>query len=73
MAVRIRHADHVVPLYPQTLALTSPTSGGRLFGIVRSQTRATEFSLLYMSELDRVSSPLHNLKVYISAKFRFLI
>jgi hypothetical protein len=27
--VGIRHADHATPLYPQTLALTSPTSGGR--------------------------------------------
>jgi hypothetical protein len=30
-------------LYPQTLALTSPTSGGRSVGIVRSRTQATEF------------------------------
>jgi hypothetical protein len=30
--------------YPQKLALTSPTSGGRSVGIVRSQTQATEFS-----------------------------
>jgi hypothetical protein len=30
-------------LYPQKLALTSPTSGGRSVGIVRSRTRATEF------------------------------
>jgi hypothetical protein len=27
---------------PQKLALTSPTSGGRLVGIVRSQTQAME-------------------------------
>jgi hypothetical protein len=33
-------------LYPQKLALTSPTSGGRSVGIVRSRTEATEFSLL---------------------------
>jgi hypothetical protein len=32
-------------LYPQKLALTSTTSGGRSVGIVRSQTQATEFSL----------------------------
>jgi hypothetical protein len=32
-------------LYPQKLALTSPTSGGRSVGIVRSQTQATEFFL----------------------------
>jgi hypothetical protein len=30
-------------LYPQTLALTSPTSGGRSVGKVRSWTKATEF------------------------------
>jgi hypothetical protein len=33
-------------LYPQKLALTSPTSGGRRIGIVRSRTKATEFSLV---------------------------
>jgi hypothetical protein len=30
-------------LYPQKLALTSPTSGGPSVGIVRSRTQATEF------------------------------
>jgi hypothetical protein len=30
-------------LYPQKLALNSPTSGGRYVGIVRSRTQATEF------------------------------
>jgi hypothetical protein len=29
-------------LYPQTLALTSPTSGGRSVGIARSRTKVTE-------------------------------
>jgi hypothetical protein len=29
-------------LYPQKLALTSPTSGGRSVGIVRLRTKATE-------------------------------
>jgi hypothetical protein len=35
-------------LYPQKLALTSPTSGGRSVGIVRSRTQTTEvfFSFL---------------------------
>jgi hypothetical protein len=33
-------------LYLQKLALTSPTSGGRLVGIVRLRTKATEFSLV---------------------------
>jgi hypothetical protein len=30
-------------LYPQKLSLTSPTSGSRSVGIVRSRTKATEF------------------------------
>jgi hypothetical protein len=30
-------------LYPQKLALTLPTRGGRSVGIVRSRTEATEF------------------------------
>jgi hypothetical protein len=34
-------------LYPQKLALTSPTSGGLSVGIVRSQTQATEFSFSF--------------------------
>jgi hypothetical protein len=34
-------------LYPLNLALTSPTSGGRPVGIVRSQTQATEFFYYY--------------------------
>jgi len=34
----------VTPLYPQKLALTSPTGGGRSVGIVRARTKATEFS-----------------------------
>jgi hypothetical protein len=32
-------------LYPQKLEVTSPTSGGRSVGIVRSQTQATETDL----------------------------
>ena len=40
-------ADHVTPLYPQKLALSSPTGGGRSVGIVRSRTKATEFSLVF--------------------------
>ena len=38
----IRCADHVTPLYPQKLALTSPTGGGLSVGIVRLRTKATE-------------------------------
>jgi len=43
--VGTRCADHVTPLYPQKLALTSPTGGGRSVGIVRVRTKATEFVL----------------------------
>ena len=39
-----RYANHVTPLYPQKLALTPPTGGGRSVGMVRSRTKATEFS-----------------------------
>ena len=37
----------MTPLYPQKLALTSPTGGGRSVGIVRSRTKATEFVCLH--------------------------
>jgi hypothetical protein len=33
----IRRADYATPFYPQTLVLTSSTSGGRSVGIVRSR------------------------------------
>jgi hypothetical protein len=52
-AVGIRCADHASPLYPQKLALTSPTGGGRFVGIVRSRTKATEFRLVYRFHLQR--------------------
>jgi len=52
-AVGTRCADHVTTLYPQKLALTSPTGGGRCVGIVRSRTKATEFSLDLMYELKK--------------------
>jgi hypothetical protein len=43
-AVGIRHADHVAPSIRKKLAVTSPTSGGRSVGIVRSRTQTMEFS-----------------------------
>jgi len=46
--VGTRCADHVTPLYPQKLALTSPTGGGRSVGIVRVRTKATEFKFPFM-------------------------
>jgi hypothetical protein len=44
-ATGIRRADHVTPLYPQKLSLTSPTSGGHSVGVGRLQTKATELLL----------------------------
>ena len=46
-AVGTHCADHVTPLYPQKLALTSPTGGGRSVGIVRVRTKATEFLTIH--------------------------
>ena len=62
MAVGTRCADHVTPLYPQKLALTSPTGGGRSVGIVRVRTKATEFSLVRFS----VTSPLLENDMYLT-------
>ena len=47
VSVGTRCANHVTPLYPQKLALTSPTGGGRSVGMVRLRTKATEFSLVF--------------------------
>jgi hypothetical protein len=38
-------------LYPQKLALTSPTWGGRLVGVVRLWTKTTEFFFSRSSKL----------------------
>ena len=46
-----RCADHVTPLYPQQLALTSPTGGGRSVGIVRVRTKATELVIRIVTYL----------------------
>ena len=46
----------MTPLYPQKLALTSPTGGGRSVGIVRSRTKATEFSLVLVDEVSVLAS-----------------
>jgi hypothetical protein len=42
-AVGIRHADHAAPSIRKKLTITSPTSGGRSVGIVRSRTQTMEF------------------------------
>jgi NADH:ubiquinone oxidoreductase subunit 4 (subunit M) len=36
-------------LYPQKLAITSPTSGGRSVGIVRSRIQTMEFSFFLIA------------------------
>jgi hypothetical protein len=41
-----RHAIYATPFYPQMLAVTSSTSGGRSVGIVRSRILVTEFSFV---------------------------
>jgi hypothetical protein len=46
-AVRIRRADYATPLYPQNLALTSPTGGSRSVGIAGSRTQVAEYFLAY--------------------------
>jgi hypothetical protein len=43
-----RKADHVTPYICKKLALTSPTSGSRLVGIVRLRTQATGFVRLFV-------------------------
>jgi hypothetical protein len=45
-AIGIRHADHVAHSIRKKLAITSPTSGGRSVGTVRSRTQTMEFSLV---------------------------
>jgi hypothetical protein len=45
-AVEIRHADHVARSIREKFTLTSPTSGGRSIGIVRSRTQATEYYII---------------------------
>jgi hypothetical protein len=42
-AVGIRHADHVASSIRKKLAITSPASGDRSVGIVRSRTQTMEF------------------------------
>jgi hypothetical protein len=43
-------------LCPQKLTLTSPTSGGRSVGIVRSQSQAMEFSFILTPNVNLLSS-----------------
>jgi hypothetical protein len=52
-------------LHPQKLELTSPTSGGRSVGIVRSRTKATEYSLVYLINFDHVPWPDFSIPINI--------
>jgi hypothetical protein len=53
-------------LYPQRLALTSPTSDGRYVGIVRSRTQATEFFFWLVMALDGlIQNNLQQLHLYV--------
>ena len=68
----IRCADHVTPLYPQKLVLTSPTGGGRSVCIGRSRTKATDYrgslehhsvsDLTWHESLPPSSTPTHNME-----------
>jgi hypothetical protein len=44
-AVGIRHPDHMAPSIGKKLVITSPTSGDRSVGIVRSRTQTMGVSL----------------------------
>jgi hypothetical protein len=50
-------------LYPQKLTLTSPTSGFRSVGIVRSRTQATEFSFFFRGNQHSMTGTLLQSKV----------
>jgi hypothetical protein len=52
---QLQYTDHATSLYTQKLALTSPTSGGRSVGIVRSRTKATELVYLPPTKFMRPS------------------
>jgi hypothetical protein len=75
-AVGIRHADHVA-LFPQKLALTSLTSGGRSVDIVRKRTQAMEFSFYMLlhyhepstNQLSKTSPPYATRKPIINLYF----
>jgi hypothetical protein len=52
----IRRADNATPLYPQRLALTSPTSGGLSVSIVLSRTKTMELLLHGFNTVLRLGS-----------------
>jgi len=63
----------VTPLYPQKLALTSPTGGGRSVGIVHVRTKATEFVCYILSvSFSLKCSLFHNSNVFDSCIIHIL-
>jgi len=68
--VGTRCANHVTPLYQQNLALTSPTGGGRSVGMVRSRTKATEFSLVYERNIANNFTKIHHGSAYITSNIQ---
>jgi len=69
-AVGTRCADHVTPLFPHKLALTSPTGGGRSVGIVGVRTEATEFSFSFYKHI--VMLPVKNFNRLHNRFFLFI-
>ena len=67
----IRCADHVTPLCPKKLALTSPTGGGRSVGIVRSRIKATEREREREMELNDLYSVPNIVRVIKSRRMRW--
>jgi len=54
----------VTPLYPQKLALTSPTGGGRSVGMVRSRTKSHG---VFSYDNDALSNKHQNVRLFIHA------
>ena len=69
----LRCADHVTPLYPQKLALTSPTGGGRSVGIVRSRTKATEFFTVPQHNYHQAYRHIISFLAFIPVAFQYII
>jgi hypothetical protein len=72
-AVEIRHADHVAPFIHKKLAITSPTSGSRSVGIVRSRSQTMEFSFStpYIPPHVTVTTLLRNMQTLFDADVYF--
>jgi hypothetical protein len=64
---------YIGTLYPQKLALTSPTSGGRSVGIVRSQTQTIEFSFSLVERYDRCVFTASKLVIRMTRNFHIYI